>query len=152
MVGTQFNRVRKTTAFLSRHFLFIAVPTVPPLDVHFTKRSERKLVVSWNKPDAGIWSGIATRYKICHSTQERALQPTCKETDRLSYEIASLQPSTKYFVTVSAGTSVGFGPKSVEIIEITDGGMNPVWVRALISFHWRKSKSVRHLIESEKQL
>ena len=106
-----------------RHFLFIAVPTAPPLNVRFTKRSERKLTVSWNKPDTRRWSGIATRYKICHSTQERDLQPTCNETNRLSCEITSLQPSTKYFVTVSAGTSLGFGPKSVEISLTTNGGI-----------------------------
>ena len=83
-----------------RHFLFIAVPTAPPLNVRFTKRSERKLTVSWNKPDTRRWSGITTRYKICHSTQERSSRPTCNETNRLSCEITSLQPSTKYFVTV----------------------------------------------------
>ena len=103
------------------------------MNVHFTKRSERKLEVSWNKPDTRRWSGITTRYKICHSTQERDLRPTCNETNRLSYEITSLQPSTKYFVTVSAGTSVGFGPKSAEISEITNRGMNLVLVQLKVS-------------------
>ena len=111
-----------------RRFLFITVPTAPPLNVHFT-RSERKLTVSWNKPNTRRWSGITTRYKICHSTQERSSRPTCNETNRLSHEITSLQPSTKYFVSVSAGTSDGFGPKSAEISQITYGGMNLAWVR-----------------------
>ena len=106
-----------------RLFLFITVPTAPPLNVRFT-RSERKLTVSWNKPDTRRWSGITTRYKICYSTQERSSRPTCRETNRLSYEITSLQPSTKYFVSISAGTSDGFGPKSAEISQITYGGMN----------------------------
>ena len=112
-----------------RRFLFIIAPTAPPLYVHFARRSERKLTVSWNKPDTRRWSGITTRYKICYSTQERSSRPTCNETNRLSYEITSLQPSTKYFVSVSAGTSDGFGPKSVEISQITYGGMNLAWVR-----------------------
>ena len=30
----------------------------------------RRLVVSWNEPDPRVWSGRATQYKICHSTQE----------------------------------------------------------------------------------
>ena len=111
------------------HFLFITVPTAPPLYVHFARRSERKLTVSWNKPDTRTWSGITTRYKICHSTQERSSRPTCRETNKLSYDITSLQPSTKYFVSVSAGTSDGFGPKSAEISEITYGGINLAWVR-----------------------
>ena len=106
----------------------IALPS-PPLNVRFTKRSERKLTVSWNKPDPRIWSGIATRYKICYSTQQRASRPTCKETNRLSYEVTSLQPSTKYFVTVSAGNNDVFGTKSAEISQITNGGMNLAWVR-----------------------
>ena len=108
----------------ARHFLFIAVPTAPPWNVHFKTRGGSKLVVSWNKPDKQVWSGQTTRYKICHSTQRRASRPTCSETDGLSYEITSLQPSTEYFVTVSAGTSDGFGRRSVEISEITYGGKN----------------------------
>ena len=100
----------------------MSVPTASPWNVHFKTRSSRKLVVSWNKPDKRVWSGETTRYEICHSTQRRDIRPTCSVTDGLSYEITSLQPSTKYFVTVSAGTSDGFGPKSAEISEMTYGG------------------------------
>ena len=107
-----------------RHFLSIAVPTAPPLNVRVTRSGERKLLVSWNEPDRQIWSGKATRYKICYSTQQRASRSTCSETNRLSYEITSLQPFKRYFVTVSAGTSDGFGPKSEEISQTTDEGMN----------------------------
>ena len=90
-------------------------------------RRKKKLVVSWNEPDARKWIGIATRYKICHSTKEHASGPKCdvlygRRATKLSYEITSLQPSTKHFVTVSAGTSVGFGPRSEEISKITNGG------------------------------
>ena len=112
-----------------RHFLFIAVPTAPPWNVHCKTRSSRKLVVSWNEPDKQVWSGQTTRYKICHSTQRRASRPTCSVTDGLSYKITSLQPSTKYFVTVSAGTSDGFGRKSAEISETTYGGMSLVMTK-----------------------
>ena len=91
-------------------------------------RGERKLVVTWNAPDSRRWSGKATRYKICYSTQQRDSRPRCLETNRLSYEITSLQPATRYFVTVSAGTTAGFGPKSVEIHEVTKEGMNPAGV------------------------
>ena len=94
------------------------------MNVQFTTHSRRKLVVSWNPPDTRRWSGKATRYKICYSTQERASHPRCSVTNRLSYEITSIQPSTRYFVTVSAGTNDGFGPKSAEISQITNGGKN----------------------------
>ena len=50
-------------------------------------------------------------------------------TDRLSYEITSLQPATKYFVTVSAGTSDGFGRKSVELSEMTYGGKRLIMIK-----------------------
>ena len=87
-------------------------------------RTRTKLVVSWKKPNSQEWSGGVTRYEICYSTEERILWPKCSVTIGLSYEIASFKPATKYFVTVSAGTSDGFGPKSAKINEITYGGMS----------------------------
>ena len=56
----------------ARHFLLIAVPTAPPMKVRFTKRSERKLEGSWNKPDTRRRrSGNATgdiKFVILHGT------------------------------------------------------------------------------------
>ena len=56
----------------ARHFLLIAVPTAPPLNVRFTKRRKRKLEGSWNKPDTRRRrSGNATRdikFVILHGT------------------------------------------------------------------------------------
>ena len=86
-------------------------------------RTRTKLVVSWKKPNSQEWSGEVTRYKICYSTEERILWPKCSETIGLSYEITSFKPATKYFVTVSAGTIYGFGPKSAKNNEITYGGI-----------------------------
>ena len=94
------------------------------MNVRVTTSGEQKLLVSWNEPDTQRWSGKATRYKICYSTQQRASRPTCSETNRLFYEITYLQPFERYFVTVSAGTNDGFGPKSAEISKTTDEGMN----------------------------
>ena len=99
------------------------------MNVRFTSRSRRKLVVSWNEPDTRIWSGKATRYEFCYSTKERDSRPQCEETNRFLFEISSLQPAKKYFVTVSAGTREGFGPKSAEISKITNRGMNLAWPR-----------------------
>ena len=94
------------------------------MDVRFTNRSRRKLVASWKEPDRQLWSGKATQYRICHSTQEGASQTNCSVTNQFSCKITSLQPSTRYFVTVSAGTSDRFGPTSAEISKITNGGKN----------------------------
>ena len=91
-------------------------------------RTRNKLVVSWKKPNSKEWSGGVTRYEICHSIHEGASQLKCSETMGLSYEITPFKPATKYFVTVSAGTIDGFGPKSAEISRITYGGMSRVLV------------------------
>ena len=55
----------------ARHFLLIAVPTAPPLNVRFTKRSNRKLEGSRNKPDTRRRNGNATgdiKFVILHGT------------------------------------------------------------------------------------
>lgn len=66
-------------------------------------------------------------YKICYSTERYAEYP-CSIRYYTRTTISSLQPSTKYFVTVSAGNSVGFGPRSAEIGKITNGGMDFAWM------------------------
>ena len=78
------------------------------------------LSLSWNAPHVEERNGKLTGYQVCYSDQTKS---TCtKNITALSYTIKNLQPSTKYFVTVSAGTSAGFGPRSPEINITTNGG------------------------------
>ncbi|CAB4044052.1 Down syndrome cell adhesion molecule 1 homolog, partial [Paramuricea clavata] len=101
-----------------------AAPSGPPSHVRFTYWGKNRLDVSWNAPDTKFWNGVLTRYLLCYANQTRARRPRCRfirSGTRLQGTIYNLQPTTKYFVTVSAGTKVGYGNKSLEISKITSG-------------------------------
>ncbi|XP_028402590.1 receptor-type tyrosine-protein phosphatase delta-like isoform X2 [Dendronephthya gigantea] len=100
-----------------------AVPSGPPRNVTNQSRSENSLQISWKAPKKIFWNGELTGYQICYSTKEKDKRPKClnmKSLSDLLYTIPNLQPLTKYFVTVSAGTRVGYGNKSLEINEMTN--------------------------------
>ncbi|XP_028402574.1 receptor-type tyrosine-protein phosphatase S-like isoform X6 [Dendronephthya gigantea] len=98
------------------------VPSGPPQNVMFTSRSKNVLKLSWQPPEVNLHNGILTGYLVCYSSQTISTSPKCNETNTtLTFTIDDLQPSTRYFVTVAAGTSVGFGNKSAEINKTTNG-------------------------------
>ena len=102
---------------------FSQAPSGPPLSVAFTSRTKNSLSVSWKAPDEDVRNGNLTGYQVCYSDQRNLENPSCIATNTtLSYTINNLQQTTKYFVTVSAGTSAGFGTKSLEINKTTNGG------------------------------
>ncbi len=103
------------------------VPSEPPSNVAFKSRGKNSLEVSWEAPDQS-WNGEPKGYQVCHSDQQMSNKPTCigLTAQSLSHTISNLQPSTKYFVTVSAATSVGAGPKSSKVSKITNGGKRPI--------------------------
>ena len=119
-------KISQFTIHLPFRYVFsVVVPSGTPLNVTFTYSGKRSLKLSWNAPHECLWNGKLTGYLVCHSDRAKAGNPKCSERiNALKYTIINLQPSTKYFVTVSVGTSVGFGPKSAEISKITDGGKN----------------------------
>jgi hypothetical protein len=97
-------------------------PSGPPLNVTFTSRGKHWLELSWKAPDQR-WNGEEKGYQVCHSVQENSSNPSCSElTNSLSYTISQLLSSTKYFVTVSAATNAGVGPRSLEVSKMTNGG------------------------------
>ncbi|XP_028402587.1 phosphatidylinositol phosphatase PTPRQ-like [Dendronephthya gigantea] len=99
-----------------------AVPSGPPQNVMFTSRSKNVLKLSWQPPEVNLHNGILTGYLVCYSSQTISTSPKCNETNTtLTFTMDDLQPSTRYFVTVAAGTSVGFGNKSAEINKTTNG-------------------------------
>ena len=101
---------------------FSKAPSGPPLDVAFISRTKDSLSVSWQAPDEDVRNGKLTGYQVCYSDQRYLENPTCIATSTtLSHTINNLQQTTKYFVTVSAGTSAGFGTKSLEINKTTNG-------------------------------
>jgi hypothetical protein len=116
-----------------------SVPSGSPWNVTITKRSKNELTVSWRAPDQSLQTDQLTGYKVCYfdkarssnsncsvcySDKARSRNPSCFQENDQSYTIVmgELRPATPYFVTVTAGTSGGYGPKSKEISKITNGG------------------------------
>ena len=100
--------------------LFSEALSGPPLSVAFISRTKNSLSVSWQAPHKDVRNGKLTGYQVCYSNKTK---PTCIERNTtLTYTIHNLQPATKYFVAISAGTSAGFGSKSPEIKKTTNGG------------------------------
>ena len=108
----------------SSSFFLFSVPSEAPGSVAFTKRSKEQLTVSWSAPSRNSQNGELTGYRVCYSEKARSSSPSCSPKNAQSYtaEINNLQSATKYFVTVAARTTAGYGPKSEEISKITNGG------------------------------
>ena len=104
--------------------IFYSDPSGPPLQVKFISRTKDSLKLSWLPPDESSRNSNLTGYKVCYSSMPRANSNLlCTGLIRASpYTISNLKHSTKYFVTVVAGTRDGFGKKSSEISQITNGG------------------------------
>lgn len=103
--------------------MYVIAPSGPPVDVTFGSRSKNTILISWKAPLQDERNGEVTGYEVCYSDQAKSDNPTCIKTNAiLSYTIKNLQPSTKYFVTIAAGTSVGFGPRSFKVHKTTNGG------------------------------
>ena len=98
---------------------FHSVGSRSPSNVSFTYRNKTTLEVSWKAPE--IWNGEPKGYQLCFSKQETS-RFQCRSTNSLSYTMSRLSPATKYFVTVSAVTSAGVGPASVNVSDMTNGG------------------------------
>jgi hypothetical protein len=96
--------------------------------VTFNSRGKTSLQVSWKTPEESLQNVELTGYQVCFYTKDTV--PECLvlaglstiSTKVLSLTLNNLQPSTKYFVTVSASTKAGFGEKSLAINKITSGG------------------------------
>jgi hypothetical protein len=108
---------------VTRKILYPAGHSGPPLNVNLKSRSKNSLDVSWKIPDKNSQNSELTGYQVCFNT--RNATPEClmlQSTKVFSLTLNKLQPSTKYLVTVSAITKAGYGEKSSEVSEITNGG------------------------------
>ena len=123
-IVTQDGSFQKSTRISEYFTTREAVPSSPPLNVTFTSRQKNQLEVSWEPPPRHSWNSILIAYQVCYSEQANSSNQTCtlKTPWSKSALIEKLQPATKYFVTVAAGTTAGFGKKSKEISKITNGG------------------------------
>ena len=109
---------------ITSSFSLFSVPSGAPELVAFTTRSRNKLTVSWSAPSKNLRNGKLTGYRVCYSDKANSNNPSCFQQNYPSNtaQINNLQSATKYFVTVAAATSAGYGPKSMAIIKITNGG------------------------------
>ena len=95
----------------------------PPLNVTLKTRDKNSLDVSWNVPEKDSQNSELTGYQVCFYTKDK--RPEClalNSTKIFSLTLDNLLPSTKYFVTVSASTKAGYGERSLEVSQITNGG------------------------------
>ena len=91
-----------------------AVPDGPPLSIQAISDSASSIMVSWSPPNMALQNGNITSYKLLHtadSSQRLDLRPllVVKGTT-LSHRLTSLQANTRYYISVAAATSIGFGP------------------------------------------
>ena len=107
----------------NKNFIFFIGLSGSPLNVAFNSRGKTSLQVSWKAPEESFQNGELTGYQVCFYTKDTV--PEClvfASSKVLSLTLDNLKPSTKYFVIVSASTTVGLGEKSVEVSKITSGG------------------------------
>ena len=95
------------------------------MNVSFQSRDKNSLNISWEAPKRSEQNGKLTGYQVCFYTDNTDKNhKECRETtsEKFDFKIDGLKPSTKYFVTVAAGTKIGYGNRSSEIYKITNGG------------------------------
>ena len=108
---------------ITKTVIFFIGLSRPPMNVALKSRGKTSLQVSWNAPEESLQMGELTGYQICFYTRDNAGEClVLKSTKVLSLTLRNLRPSTRYYVTVAASTSVGYGEKSLEMSKITNGG------------------------------
>ena len=95
----------------------------PPLNVTLKSHGKTSLDVSWKVPDENLQNSEVTGYQVCYTKDTAPKCLVVQGSKVLSRTLYHLQPSTKYFVTVSAITKAGYGVKSLEVSKITNGGI-----------------------------
>ena len=95
------------------------MPQGPPISVTTDSNECTSVSVSWSPPDVTLQNGVITSYKLFYTTDNslpwdmrtstivRAANCSLPQSTR----ITNLRtPSSLYYISVSAGTSAGFGP------------------------------------------
>ena len=101
-------------------------PEGPPLSVtsdsSMTVCHDQSIITSinvwWNPPDVALQSGVINRYTVLYTTddslpwgQRSSLNVSAADCSQpQSTNIPKLRAQSRYYISVSAGTSAGFGP------------------------------------------
>ena len=95
-------------------FHFPAVPDGPPLSIQATADIVFSINITWSPPDLALQNGLITNYTLLHTTdpsQPLNQRPSVTlNAATLSHKLTSLLADTRYYISVAAANSVGFGP------------------------------------------
>ena len=120
--------------------LFFLAPASPPSNVTATVISPTSIMVTWDMVPPIDQNGVITMYEVLYEPLETfggAIGPLTSNSTAMSLLLTGLEEFVNYNISVRAYTSVGAGPYSEDITEMTseDGEFCPcikLWLGQLV--------------------
>ena len=105
--------VYSITVCIMNYYTNVA-PDGPPLTISVIAATFSSITVSWSPPDLALQNGAITSYRLLYTAdplqhENKRLSDVTNATT-LSYQLTNLQSNTSYYISISASTSIGFGP------------------------------------------
>ena len=100
----------------------LLAPASPPNDVMATVVSPTSIMVTWDIVPPIDQNGVTTMYEVLYEPQETfggAIGPLTSTSTAMSLLLTGLEEFVNYNISVRAYTSVGAGPYSEDITEMT---------------------------------
>ena len=94
--------------------------SAPPTSVSVSEVTTSSITVQWGPVDCIYRNGDITGYSVRYGSETVSVSG---DSSGGMYVISGLMPSTTYSIEVAAETSVGTGPYSTAINQLTDGKM-----------------------------
>ena len=94
--------------------------SAPPTSVSVSEVTTSSITVQWGPVDCIHRNGDITGYSVRYGSETVSVSG---DSSGGMYVISGLMPSTTYSIEVAAETSVGTGPYSTAINQLTDGKM-----------------------------
>lgn len=104
-------------------FICFTVPSNSPQNVSTATLSSTTIQVMWEEVPPSDRNGMITTYEVFYEPQEtfgQLLASDIRNTTNLSMLLEELHPFVNYNISVRAYTSVGSGPFSDDVIEVTE--------------------------------
>ena len=99
--------------YLCLMIICTVVPEGPPLSVSVTAHAS-SIGISWSPPDLALQNGPISSYRLLYTTnnsqQEDMRHSVTTNATTFSYLLTNLQSSTRYYISIAASTSIGYGP------------------------------------------
>ena len=103
---------------MSSLVVIIPAPSAPPSSVSLSEVTSSNITVQWRPVDCIHRNGAITGYSVQYGSDNVSVSG---DSSGGMYVISGLMPSTAYSIQVAAETSVGTGPYSTAIYELTAG-------------------------------